>query len=939
MKGFRFILSMTVLLMLSSAVWALENQVCLDCHEGDEDGVVLMPFEKPVAKIKKDETEEKEAPGIILPKFTESVHGKKLCTDCHKDATEDHADNEEPLKKVDCWACHEKELKIFKESVHGEASFKRKDRFAPTCYSCHGNHYTLPSTSPKSSTYVMNIPATCGNCHKEGTEMTESHEFEQVDVLKNYSLSLHGAGLFKRGLTVTAVCTNCHGSHDIMDYRDPRSKISKENIVATCLQCHAQIENVHDKVIKGQLWEHEPGKIPVCVECHSPHKVRKVIYEDPINDKTCLSCHSNPDLEVVKNGRNVSLYTDIAQLKGSVHAEQSCVKCHFDVNPARDPVCKNLKSVDCSVCHAEPVKEYSEGIHGKLLAEKDVDAPYCTDCHGSHGTLSKHNHNSPTFPEKVPELCGKCHKLGEKASNRKHSTQVNILGNYTASIHGKGLFESGLLVTATCQSCHTSHKELPASDPQSTVNVNNLAVTCAKCHHKINERLQASVHSPSVTKTDKKLPTCNNCHSSHTIKRASLDDFRLGIFRECGQCHEALTQSYLESYHGKVSKLGVGRAAKCHDCHGSHNMYPKSDPRSTLNTDNIVETCKKCHPHANKNFVNYMPHATHTDKENHPELYYSYWFMTILLGGTMLFFGLHTLLWGIRSVISHRTLKRRETDHDPKTKGKYVRRFKPIQMVLHLLIIISFLSLAVTGMTLKFYDVSFFASVSHLLGGPIATGIIHRFAAFITLIYAGTHLYMIIRSFIRREFTVKGLLKEEYTMVPLMRDLREMKENMLWFIGLGKKPDFGHWTYWEKFDYLAVFWGIAVIGSTGLVLWFPETATLFLPGWVINVSTIIHSDEALLASAFIFTIHFFNSHFRPGKFPMDPVIFTGVVPLDEFIEERPREYQQMVEKGELEKHLTGSLPRWYLKAAHIVGLTFLTIGVVTVIAIIYSLLH
>ncbi|MBF0238552.1 MAG: cytochrome c3 family protein [SAR324 cluster bacterium] len=927
-------------MMLSSMVWASDNQVCLDCHEGDDADVFLLPFERPAAAaMNKEKTDDEEAPEIILSKFTESVHGEKQCTDCHKDATEDHEENDEPLKKVDCAECHKKELVKFNESVHGEASLKRKDRFAPTCYSCHGNHYTLPSTSPRSSTYVMNIPATCGNCHKEGTPMTESHEFEQSNVFENYSMSLHGTGLFKRGLTITAVCTNCHGTHDIMNHKDPRSKIGKKNIVATCLQCHGQIEKVHDKIIKGQLWEHEPGKIPVCVECHSPHKVRNVVYEDPITDKTCLSCHSDPNLQMTRNGRTISLYTDESQLKKSVHFEQSCVKCHFDVNPARDPVCKESKSVDCSVCHAEPVKNYSEGIHGKLLADKDKDAPYCTDCHGTHGVLSKHNPNSPTFPEKVPELCGGCHKMGQKAANRNHSTETDILGNYTASIHGKGLFESGLLVTATCQSCHTSHKELPADDPQSTVNPKNVAATCANCHYRINERLKDSVHSPDVTKTDAQLPTCNDCHSSHTIKRTNLDDFRLGIMNECGQCHEALTKSYLESYHGKVSKLGVGRAAKCNDCHGSHNMYPKTDPRSTLHSDHIVETCQKCHPHANENFASYLPHATHDDKEKHPELYYSYWFMTILLGGTMIFFGLHTLLWGIRSVIHGAKHRRRKEDHDPKMKGKFVRRFKPIQIVLHLLIIISFLSLAVTGMTLKFYDIPFFASISHMLGGPITTGIIHRIGAFITLIYAAIHLYMIIRGFIRREFTVKGLLKEEYTMVPLMRDLREMKANILWFIGLGKKPEFGHWTYWEKFDYLAVFWGIAVIGSTGLVLWFPEVATILLPGWMINVATIIHSDEALLASAFIFTIHFFNSHFRPGKFPMDPVIFTGVVPLEEFIEERPREYQQMVEKGELDKNITGSLPKWYLNMAHVAGLTFLTIGIVTVIAIIYSLLQ
>ena len=104
----------------------------------------------------------------------------------------------------------------------------------------------------------------------------------------------------------------------------------------------------------------------------------------------------------------------------------------------------------------------------------------------------------------------------------------------------------------------------------------------------------------------------------------------------------------------------------------------------------------------------------------------------------------------------------------------------------------------------------------------------------------------------------------------------------------GRGRAYGRCTYWEKFDYFAVFWGMFIIGSTGLFLWFPEFFTIVLPGWFVNVATIIHSDEALLAVAFIFTIHFFNTHFRPDKFPMDPVIFTGRVPLEELKRDKPR---------------------------------------------------
>ena len=101
-----------------------------------------------------------------------------------------------------------------------------------------------------------------------------------------------------------------------------------------------------------------------------------------------------------------------------------------------------------------------------------------------------------------------------------------------------------------------------------------------------------------------------------------------------------------------------------------------------------------------------------------------------------------------------------------------------------------------------------------------------------------------------------------------------------YFLYLGPRPKFDRFTYWEKFDYLAVFWGVAIIGVSGLVLWFPTLFTFFLPGWALNAAYVIHSDEALLATGFIFLFHFFHTHLRPEAFPLDPVIFVGCMPLD-----------------------------------------------------------
>ncbi|MCB9247879.1 MAG: hypothetical protein H6613_04700 [Ignavibacteriales bacterium] len=244
-------------------------------------------------------------------------------------------------------------------------------------------------------------------------------------------------------------------------------------------------------------------------------------------------------------------------------------------------------------------------------------------------------------------MCADCHGEGNKAALRYKGKEHDIVKSYNMSIHGKGLTESGLIVTAVCVDCHTSHLELPITDSLSSINPKNIAKTCAKCHYGIYEKFQKSVHSPDITKTDKKLPTCYDCHKSHSIERVERSDFRQGIIEQCGTCHEEVTKTYFETLHGKVSRLGEAGAAKCYDCHGSHNILKPEDPNSTLSRKNVVETCRTCHPNSNHKFVGYFTHATHHDSEKYPYLFYTFWAMTILLVGTFTFlvyircFGFH----------------------------------------------------------------------------------------------------------------------------------------------------------------------------------------------------------------------------------------------------------------------------------------------------------
>jgi cytochrome b subunit of formate dehydrogenase len=265
----------------------------------------------------------------------------------------------------------------------------------------------------------------------------------------------------------------------------------------------------------------------------------------------------------------------------------------------------------------------------------------------------------------------------------------------------------------------------------------------------------------------------------------------------------------------------------------------------------------------------------------------------------------------------------------------FVRRFDAYDRVLHGLLMCSFLGLAATGLPLLFSDEAWARRLSHVLGSFEVAGWFHRFFALLLITVFSLHLTRVIKRVVRQKDY--GMLWGPRSMVPQPRDLTDLIQHFKWFLGMGPRPSFDRFTYWEKFDYMAVFWGVVVIGSTGLCLWFPELFTRVLPGWSINVATIIHSDEALLATGFIFTIHFFNTHFRPEKFPMDPVIFTGSMSLAELEHDRPELYQRLKESGELEAHLVDAPSPAFSKVVRVFGMTALTVGLTLAALILYAL--
>ena len=640
-----------VLLMSPVSLMAQENSDCLMCHSdesltGEHNGKTVSRF-----------VDEKVLAG--------SVHADFTCVTCHASLEGKEMPHDVPVKRVQCGTCHADEQEQHHESLHGQALAKG-DPLAPECQDCHGTHDIKRVRDPASPVRPVRVPFLCGRCHQEGTRVQREREIPQTHILENYTESIHGEGLLKKGLSVTANCASCHTPHFILPHTDPRSSIARVNIAKTCTKCHTQIEDVHRKVIKGELWEKEAHVLPACVDCHQPHKARRVFYDQGMADRDCLRCHERPDIKASKDGR--SLHVDAAALSHSRHEKISCSQCHSQVNASRQRACETItQKVDCTACHVDQGTQFQQSKHGQLAAQRDPNAPSCKECHGTHEVKGRTDPRSPIFAINIPDLCGKCHKEGKKAAVRYTGVEHEIVEKYTESIHGKGLLKSGLTVTATCTDCHPAHNVLPISDPASSVNPRNVPATCGKCHHGIQEQFVQSVHATFKPTAGQQLPVCNDCHTAHTIRRTDIDGFKLDIMTKCGRCHEKIAETYFDTYHGKVSQLGYTKTAKCYDCHGAHDILPISDPRSHLSHDNVVGTCQKCHPGATRKFAGYLTHATHHDPDKYPWLFWTFWGMTGLLVGTFALSGVHTLLWLPRALrMKREKRKRMEQRNRPK---------------------------------------------------------------------------------------------------------------------------------------------------------------------------------------------------------------------------------------------------------------------------------
>jgi predicted CXXCH cytochrome family protein len=619
----------------------------------------------------------------------------------------------------------------------------------------------------------------------------------------------------------------------------------------------------------------------------------------------------------------------------------SCQTCHNDKNKK---IMVSGSDGKMRPLHFIAEDKYAQSVHAKML---------CIDCH-------KEISNSAA-PHKLDLSkmvgCVQCHEdLWEAAKKNKQTQEKPRLGvvvqnieSYQKSFHARQNEDDPTKANATCKDCHDTHSfnVPPKGSPGREAWRLTIPNTCgATCHTDELDDYKASAHGKEVMgKHNPKGAVCTDCHTTHDITNTSLHSFKMDITQVCGGCHEENLKSYTDTYHGQVNALGYSYTANCYNCHGSHGILGPDDPKSKVFPANRLKTCRQCHngkkmPEATAGFITFGPHANSHDFKKYPQVWIATKFMQALLLGVFIFFWLHSGLWYFREWQDRKqrkSVKHVRTDGLPLEDGKkFFQRFPVGWRIAHLVFALVTMTLVLTGTTALFSNTSWAPVVAHAFGGPSNLGLIHRVAAALFISIFFIHFVYVMQKLLRdRSFRWFG----SDSLIPNWKDLADCWGMFKWFVGKGEKPRFDRWTYFEKFDYWAVFWGVTIIGTSGLMLAFPNVTASFLPGWVFNVATIVHGEEAFLAAVFLFTVHFFNNHFRPDKLPPpDIVMFTGTQSLEEFRRDHPAQYQRLVDTGELDKYLVDGPSRPMALGSKILGLALITIGLVLLTLVIIGFL-
>ena len=296
--------------------------------------------------------EENPREGLLvdLPELTGSIHGDFDCVFCHEGI--DDLPHEPVLARADheaCDLCHGDITEIYEPSAHG-AAHETGDEDAATCSDCHGTHGILAADDEAAAVYPFQLPATCGQCHADEI-LAQRHAIPVPEAYQRYVESVHGRGLLRSGLLVSATCNDCHASHAVFPSSDERSLINRDNVADTCGTCHQGILREYQQSVHGQLLSEGDPAVPACTVCHSTHSIPRAF--EP----------------------------------GFIASAVS----------------------ECGNCHAEMLDTYRGTLHGKANALGYTDIAACSSCHTPHHILPADDPASSVAAENIGTTCAACH--------------------------------------------------------------------------------------------------------------------------------------------------------------------------------------------------------------------------------------------------------------------------------------------------------------------------------------------------------------------------------------------------------------------------------------------------------------------------------------------------------------------------------------------------
>lgn len=579
----------------------------------------------------------------------------------------------------------------------------------------------------------------------------------------------------------------------------------------------------------------------------------------------------------------------------------------------------------CTTCHNDYkyTRDFPKSVHGGIA---------CVGCH--KGIVDIRAHSRGEAP--VPHVnCARCHRdVAVKYRRDVHYIKYNLAcADCHREIHGvkARVEEQKTAVMKNCTACHDPEYYVLKGHGRLLLAGNRDAAACVDCHGLHNIPFyNRDVERDTALARESYTRRCRSCHADVKVARRN----KLSTKTVAG---------YDQTYHGKVLNMGYSqRVAGCADCHGGHNILPKTDPSSSLYPSHLHNACRKCHQGAHYRMTSFIAHPDPTDRRKYPALYWAMTIMEGLLVGTFLFFWMHNFLWWWRAYVEI-SRKRKKGFVEPSPVEVYkdefhIRRFSLMERVMHVLLIFSFFTLVLTGFPLKYSDTAWAKALMSLWGGAQRAGVFHRVAALVLCSLFAYTLWLSARFLFpgwRREGWQRRLFGPD-SLFPNLQDLRDIKDMFWWFFHRGEMPRFDRWTYWEKVDFLAVFWGMTIIGGSGFILWFPEAASYLLPGWMLNVAHTVHSEGAFWAAVFTFSVHFFNNHLVPNKFPLETNIFTGRYRLAALREERPREYERLLREDRLSALRHKGPGLWVQLFAGFLGLSSLLLGSVLLVLILWS---